>query len=462
MKPIRIICATREAEQDFSTKTALGRSLLALEAANPVEVRLHAENKQGLSTLYNRAIEEARQSPAILVFVHDDVHLCDFLWSQRLREGLAAFDVIGLAGNTRRQEGQPAWAFVDDRFTWDERIYLSGLVGHGKGFPCAVTHFGPVPQACKLLDGLFIAADSERLISAGVSFDEQFTFHFYDMDFCRAAELGGLSMGTWDLSVVHESGGAFGTPSWREGLQRYRLKYGEEPAHAEVELTAAASKQTPVHHSHNSDLLKLIPLDARRIVEVGCSSGALAREYKKLNPDVHYIGIEIEPSYAQLARAHCDEVFDMNIEALTPELIQGELAADCWIFGDVLEHLYDPWQVLLNLRQSLAPGASIVACIPNAQHWSVQAKLCMGDFCYEDSGLFDRTHIRWFTLKTMIEMFNRAGLRVEEGVPRVFEEPNRALVLPAIRAMALATGVDPEGAMQDAMPLQYVLRAVVA
>lgn len=462
MKPIRIICATRETEQDFATKTALGRSLAAHEAANPVEIRLHTENKHGLSALYNQAIDEARENPAILLFIHDDVHLCDFLWSQRLREGLAAFDVVGLAGNTRRQYGQPAWAFVDDRFTWDDRAYLSGLVGHGKGFPCTVSNFGPVPQACKLLDGLFIAADSERLVSAQVRFDEQFTFHFYDMDFCRTAERNGLSMATWDLSVVHESGGAFGTPSWREGLQRYLRKYDELPAQGGAEVTAAPTKQTPVHHSHNPDLLRLIPLDARRIVEVGCSSGALAREYKKLNPHVHYIGIEIEPSYAQLARAHCNEVFDMNIEALTPELIQGQLAADCWIFGDVLEHLYNPWQVLQALRESLPSGSSIVTCIPNAQHWSVQAKLCMGDFRYEDAGLFDRTHIRWFTLTTMIEMFNKAGLKVEEGVPRVFDEPLRAQVMPGIRAMALACGIDPEGAVQDAMPLQYVLRAVVA
>ena len=79
MKPIRIVCGTRVSEQEFSTKTALGRSLVIHQAANPVEIRLFAENKQGLSTIYNRAIDEARDNPAILVFVHDDVHVCDFL-----------------------------------------------------------------------------------------------------------------------------------------------------------------------------------------------------------------------------------------------------------------------------------------------------------------------------------------------------------------------------------------------
>ena len=458
MKPIRIVCGTRVSEQEFSTKTALGRSLLIHQAANPVEIRLFAENKQGLSTIYNRAIDEARDNPAILVFVHDDVHVCDFLWSERLREGVVAFDVVGLAGNTRRVEGQPAWAFVDDRFTWDQACHLSGLVGHGNSFPCSVSNFGPVPQPCKLLDGLLLAVDSERLEQAHVRFDEQFEFHFYDMDFCRSAELNGLSMGTWPLSVVHESGGAFGTPAWRESFGRYQDKYAMASTPKPQEATV--EKQTPVHQFHNPDLLKLMPANARRVVEIGCSSGALAREYKKLNPHVHYTGIEIDPGYAQLAREHCDRVLDMNIETACAELLAGDLAADCWVFGDVLEHLYDPWALLQKIREASAPGSCIVACIPNAQHWSVQARLSVGDFRYEDAGLFDRTHIRWFTLVTMLELFTQAGWTVEAGVPRVFDEPQREKFLPMIHAMAAAAGRDPEMAVQDALPLQYVFRAV--
>lgn len=424
-----------------------------------MDIRLFAENTQGLSTIYNRVIDEARGDPAILVFVHDDVHLCDFLWSERIREAVAAFDIIGLAGNTRRVEGQPAWAFIDDQFTWDQKCFLSGIVGHGKGFPCAVSNFGPVPQPCKLLDGLLLAVDSERLQQRNVRFDEQFEFHFYDMDFCRSAELSGLSMGTWPLSVVHESGGAFGSPAWRESFQRYQDKYAVAGTRKPQEATV--QKQTPVHQFHNPDLLKLMPVNARRVVEIGCSSGALAREYKKLNPHVHYTGIEIDPSYAELAREHCDRVLDMNIENACTELLAGDLAADCWVFGDVLEHLYDPWHLLQKIREASAPGSCVVACIPNAQHWSVQARLSVGDFRYEDSGLFDRTHIRWFTLVTMLEMFAQAGLTVDAGVPRVFDEPQREKFLPIIHAMASAAGRDPEMAVQDALPLQYVFRAVV-
>jgi len=89
--------------------------------------------------------------PAILVFVHDDVYLCDFFWRGRLREAVERFDIVGLAGNRRRMPRQPSWLFTDVRFNWDEREYLSGAIGHGQGFPCSnisVQVFACNPVSC--------------------------------------------------------------------------------------------------------------------------------------------------------------------------------------------------------------------------------------------------------------------------------------------------------------------------
>lgn len=224
----------------------------------------------------------------------------------------------------------------------------------------------------------------------------------------------------------------------------------------EAELTPM--KQTPIHHAHNPDLLALIPKDAKRIVEIGCSSGALAREYKKTNPTVYYTGIEIDPAYAEVASTFCDRVIALDIENTDPDYLRSELGGDCWVFGDVLEHLRDPWKVLQNIRSSLLPGASLVACIPNAQHWSLQARLAVGDFRYEDSGLLDRTHLRWFTRRTMLDLFRKTGFVVKDARARIFEEPARAAFLPIVRSMALAAGGDGEAAIRDATPLQYVFR----
>jgi len=227
-RPIRLVCATRCSQANFMRDTALGRSLAVQRHARPPELLLFDNNATGLATLYNAAIEQAASSPAILVFVHDDVSIHDFFWTERIREALTQFDVVGLAGNRRRSPLQPAWAFATPDLKWDSPEYLSGTVGHGKGFPCDnISHFGPSGVECKLLDGLMLIADSARLIETGTRFDDQFEFHFYDMDFCRQAELKGLRMGTWPISTVHESAGAFGTPSWRAAYDRYLRKYGQ-------------------------------------------------------------------------------------------------------------------------------------------------------------------------------------------------------------------------------------------
>lgn len=219
-------------------------------------------------------------------------------------------------------------------------------------------------------------------------------------------------------------------------------------------------EQTPVHEQHNPDLLRLIPLDAKRLVEVGCSSGALAREYKKLNSDCRYVGVECNPRYTNLAERYCDAVLALDIESVDDASFLDALAADCWIFGDTLEHLKDPWSLLARIRKSMPDGGSVVACIPNAQHWSMQARLCCGDLRYADSGLLDRTHLRWFTRQTIFQMFGDAGFRIIEGAPRIFNEPAREKILPAIKAMAASIGADPEMAANDALALQYVIRAV--
>ena len=228
MKPIRFVCGTRCGRQQFFNETALGRSLKLYEDHHGMQLQLFDNNSCGLSSIYNSAIDYATQHPAILVFVHDDVWLSDHFWSERIRESLAHFDVVGLAGNKRRLPRQPAWCFATPDLRWEERKFLSGTVGHGKGFPSKnVVTFGPSGLECKLLDGLMLIADSGTLASNGLRFDEQFKFHFYDMDFCRQAELKGLRMATWPLSVVHESVGSFGTRVWREGYDLYLSKYKE-------------------------------------------------------------------------------------------------------------------------------------------------------------------------------------------------------------------------------------------
>lgn len=229
---IRLVVATRENREGFLQRTATGRSLAipGRPVFPQVEVFLQEQNSDGLSVVYNRAIEAARRDPAVLVFIHDDVHLCDAYWAEQALAAVETFHVAGLAGNRRRVPKQPSWAFIDEAFTWDQRENLSGMVGEGKGFPPrSFGYYGPSRQAVKLLDGLMLIARSETLLSHDIRFDERFAFQFYDMDFCRQVEAKGLTLGTWPISVVHESNGEAGYASeaWRMAYRVYLQKWGE-------------------------------------------------------------------------------------------------------------------------------------------------------------------------------------------------------------------------------------------
>jgi hypothetical protein len=224
---IRLVIATRVSEKDFFYKTATGKSL-SLKIPEFFEIRLFANNKIGLPKIYNQALIESINDPAILVFLHDDIYILDYYWPFRLKNALLNFKIIGLAGNKRRVPRQPSWAFINDSFKWDNSENLSGAVGHGQDFPFNnLSIYGPARQQVKLLDGLLLASESSTFIDNDLFFDEIFDFHFYDMDICRQAEMKNISCGTWDLSVVHQSGGNFGSSEWQLAYQTYLNKWAD-------------------------------------------------------------------------------------------------------------------------------------------------------------------------------------------------------------------------------------------
>lgn len=208
----------------------------------------------------------------------------------------------------------------------------------------------------------------------------------------------------------------------------------------------------------NPDLLDRIPPDAGTVLDVGCGCGALGEAYLGRNPRCRYLGIESDPERAETAAHRLSEVACVDVEA-TP-LPFGEGPFDCIIYGDSLEHLRDPWDILIRHAAVLSENGVILICMPNAEHWSFAERLLSGRFDYEPSGLFDRTHLRWFTRDSMQRALEAAPLSVVDVAPRIFAPERGEAFIQAMTPALAALGVDVPEYRRRALPLQHVWRAM--
>lgn len=161
-----------------------------------------------------------------------------------------------------------------------------------------------------------------------------------------------------------------------------------------------------------------IPSGARRVADVGCGKGGFGRTLRaRLGAGAWIVGVESVAEQAHVARE--SHGFDEVEQGFFPDAMpEGWADLDLICFMDVLEHLYDPWKVLFESHQFLAHDGRVLASIPNIQYLPVLTDLARGRWDYEDTGTLDRTHVRFFTRRSIIEMFHRAGYEVEriEGV----------------------------------------------
>ena len=158
----------------------------------------------------------------------------------------------------------------------------------------------------------------------------------------------------------------------------------------------------------NRELLAAVPVEALRFLDLGCGAGRLGEALKLDRPDRIVVGIEREQEIASLASSLLDRVLALDLEK---DAIPDDLGDfDCILFGDVLEHQVEPLSVLARTVPRLAQGGCVLCSIPNAQHHSVVEALLTGEFQYQQAGLLDATHLRFFTLSTAFKLFLDAGL----------------------------------------------------
>ena len=161
------------------------------------------------------------------------------------------------------------------------------------------------------------------------------------------------------------------------------------------------------------DLIEMMDLqrEGLRVLEIGCACGATLREIGHRNPTANLYGVELNEKAAEVA-APFATILSMDVERLDPAEIKERF--DYIVMGDVVEHLLDPWAAIQNMRELLVPGGAIVASIPNVAHISNLYNVLGGRWTYEDMGLLDRTHFRFFTRQEIIKLFEGANLAVDE------------------------------------------------
>lgn len=170
------------------------------------------------------------------------------------------------------------------------------------------------------------------------------------------------------------------------------------------------------------EVMALVPDTARRILDVGCGTGALGAALKA-RQECYVEGIEPDEHAAKMADTNLDRVFMGHVELWGAGHRESPPSFDCIVCADVLEHLRDPETVLRHLREVLTPDGTLAVSVPNARHWSVLEGLVNGDFSYTDAGLLDRDHLRMFTRRELQKLLWRAGF-AQVSLTAITHSPN--------------------------------------
>jgi len=175
-----------------------------------------------------------------------------------------------------------------------------------------------------------------------------------------------------------------------------------------VALGALVHRFGNYYASAREDLVALVPKEASKILDIGCAKGGFGHTLKKRRPGIYLVGVELNTILAKKALQIYDLVITDPIEkACLPHDF------DLVNMGDVLEHLYDPWEVLSKIARLLRPGGWLIGSVPNANHWTILRQLLLGEFEYIPVGLLCISHIRFFTEKTLKKALREAGFVLE-------------------------------------------------
>jgi GT2 family glycosyltransferase/2-polyprenyl-3-methyl-5-hydroxy-6-metoxy-1,4-benzoquinol methylase/Tfp pilus assembly protein PilF len=196
----------------------------------------------------------------------------------------------------------------------------------------------------------------------------------------------------------------------------------------------------------------LVDPKSQTILDVGCATGMFGSQMKqKLGAEVW--GVEPVEDIGEKAKDVIDKVYIGKIEDQINQLPKNYF--DSIIFADVLEHLEDPYLILDLIKEKLSDNGEIIASIPNVRHWSVLKDLIEGKWEYQDAGILDRTHLRFFTKSSIIKMFQNAGYKINDIQATKFGEYK---ISPKLLNALTQSGLNVSSLADETNHYQYLIK----
>lgn len=205
------------------------------------------------------------------------------------------------------------------------------------------------------------------------------------------------------------------------------------------------------YENSRPEILEQLPENVKRVLDVGCASGVFGKSLKVRYPECEVWGVEYVERAAVRARQHLDKVICNDILSALSDMPDNYFDLIC--FNDVLEHLVDPYSLLQKIKGKLKTGGVIVASIPNVR-WCMNLYnlIFRRQWKYEEEGVLDRTHLRFFTSKSALEMFMDAGYSINKMVGINQAKPRLAAIILNIATL---------GFFSDSFYLQFLFEVQV-
>lgn len=248
-------------------------------------------------------------------------------------------------------------------------------------------------------------------------FDEMFTHGSEDIDLCLKVREKGHRVFFCPSSVLthfeqvtsKELGKGFKKSSTRRNDRLFDRKWGDKLDGFRLISNYGDYKPYDYYEQPRDEILELVPEGVNAVLDVGCAKGILAKALRERGIKMIW-GVELNPVVVSFPNPHLDKVIVGDIEGI--EIPGEEVLFDCVIFADVLEHLKDPWCVLLKMKRYLATGGWIVASIPNIRHYKIVKDILRDRWLYREQGVLDRDHLRFFSLATIKNLFSVTGYEI--------------------------------------------------